>query len=253
MTETQSEIFVQTWPLPDPKGAVVITHGLAEHSGRYEHVAQALNAAGYAVSGYDHRGHGRSVGFPADMGEDAEVLISDVVAQCVAAQQMHEKVFLLAHSMGTIFALPAALEVPDGALAGLILSGVALVPGQAVLESVASGGGIPASTISRDPDVVKAYEDDPLVFTGMPALLLDRMGDAIARATDAVGRITIPVLLLHGSDDQLTSLEGANMVHAQLVGTDKTVKVYDGLYHELFNEPEKDQVIGDVIAWLDAH
>lgn len=253
MTEARSEIFVRTWALEGAKGVVVITHGLAEHSGRYDHVAQALNAAGYAVSAYDHRGHGQSVGYPADMGEDLDVLISDVVAQAVAAQQTHEKVFLLAHSMGTIFALPAALEVPSETLSGIVLSGVALVPGQAVLESVASGGGIPASTISRDPDVVKAYEDDPLVFTGMPALLLDKMGEAIARATDAVGKITIPVLLLHGSDDQLTSLEGANMVHAQLVVTDKTLKVYDGLYHEVLNEPEKDQVIADLIAWLDAH
>lgn len=248
MTEPQSQIFVRTWPLPDPKGAVVITHGLAEHSGRYEHVAQALNAAGYAVSAYDHRGHGQSVGYPADMGADVDVLISDMVAQCVAAQQLHPKVFLLAHSMGTIFALPAATKVPDGALVGLILSGVALAP---MIDP--SGDGIPASAISRDPEVVKAYEDDPLVFTGMPSLISEKAIDAIGMAMDAIGKITIPVLLLHGSEDKLTSLEGANMLHTQLVITDKTLKVYEGLYHEVLNEPEKDQVIADLVTWLDTH
>ena len=253
MTETASEIYVRTWTVAEPKGAVVITHGVAEHSGRYEHVARALNAAGYAVSAYDHRGHGRSIGFPADMGTDVDQLVGDMVAQCVAAQQLHEKVFLLAHSMGTIFALPATLEVPSGGLAGLILSGVALHPGPAVIEAMTSGEGIPAGLISRDPDVVKAYEDDPLVFTGLPAMLSENAGDAIARAVDAIGKITIPVLLLHGADDRLTSLEGANMMHAQLVVTDKTLNVYDGLYHEVLNEPEKDQVIADLVAWLDAH
>jgi acylglycerol lipase len=253
MTDIQDEIFVRTWPLADAKAVVVITHGLAEHSGRYEHVAGALNAAGYGVSAFDHRGHGRSVGFPADMGQDVDVLVADTVAQCVAAQALHPKVFLLAHSMGTIFALPAAIRVPVGTLAGLVLSGVALQPGPAVLEAMGSGAGIPAAAISRDASVVQAYEEDPLVFAEMPALLSEKAPDAIGKALDAIGGITIPVLLLHGSDDQLTSLEGANMLHTQLVVTDKTLKVYQGLYHEVLNEPERDQVIADLIAWLDAH
>ncbi|MGH2555701.1 MAG: alpha/beta fold hydrolase, partial [Actinomycetota bacterium] len=77
MTDSGTEIFVRTWPVAEAKAVVVITHGVAEHSGRYEHVAQALNAAGYSVFAYDHRGHGRSVGFPADMGDDLDQLVQD--------------------------------------------------------------------------------------------------------------------------------------------------------------------------------
>jgi alpha-beta hydrolase superfamily lysophospholipase len=254
MTETTGEIYERTWPVADPKGVVAISHGLAEHSGRYEHVAQALNAAGYFVTAYDHRGHGRSVGFPAEMGEDVDQLVADCVAHCIFAKQFHDKVFLLAHSMGTMFALPAAAEVPIGTLSGLILSGVALAPGPAVLEGLAEGKGIPANAISRDPAVVKAYEDDPMVFNDVtPKMISEHALDAITKATQAIPMIAIPVLLLHGTNDLLTSLEGANMVHTQLVITDKTLKAYDGLYHEVLNEPEKDQVIGDLIEWLDAH
>ena len=180
MSEQTNEIFVRTWPLEGAKATVVITHGAAEHVGRYEYVAQALNAAGYAVSAFDHRGHGRSVGFPGDMGGSIDQVVLDVVAQCEAAKAGSDKVFLLAHSMGTIFALPAAIEAPVGTLSGLILSGTALAPGPAVIESMTSGEGIPASLISRDPDVVKAYEDDPLVFKGeMPSILADQALEAI--------------------------------------------------------------------------
>ncbi|MEX0874041.1 MAG: lysophospholipase [Actinomycetota bacterium] len=248
------DLHERTWLLDNAKGAVVIIHGIAEHSGRYEHVGRALNEAGYASYAYDHRGHGRSIGAPGDMGEDVERLVLDVVEACVAARASHERTFLLAHSMGTLFALPATAQAPTSTLSGLILSGVALVPGEAVLTSLTTGEGLPAATISRDPSVVKAYEDDPLIFNdAIPPEMMARAAEAIQGATEAIPNITIPVLLLHGTDDVLTSIEGANMVHAQLVVSDKTLKVYDGLYHEVLNEPEKETVIADVVAWLDAH
>ncbi len=248
------DLFEREWPIDEAKGAVVIAHGIAEHSGRYEHVAQALNQAGYSVFAYDHRGHGQSIGAPGDMGESVEQLVQDVVDHCVAARASYEKTFLLAHSMGTLFALPAAVQAPDGTLSGLILSGIALVPGTAALESMGSGEALPPETISRDPDVVKAYVDDPLIFNdAIPPETLTRVVEVIQLATDSVSKVTVPVLLLHGSEDILTSVEGANMAHAQLIVTDKTLKVYEGLYHEVLNEPEKDQVIADLVAWLDDH
>ncbi len=249
-----TDLFERSWPVDGAKGAVVITHGIAEHSGRYEHVAQALNQAGYAAFAYDHRGHGKSIGAPGDMGEDVQQLVQDVVDHCVSARASYEKTFLLAHSMGTLFALPAAAQAPEGTLSGLVLSGVALVPGSAVLESLTSGEGLPAETISRDPVVVKAYVDDPLIFNdNIPPETMARAAEAIQGATEAIPMITMPVLLLHGTEDVLTSIEGANMLHAQLVITDKTLKAYEGLYHEVLNEPEKDHVIADVVSWLDDH
>lgn len=249
-----TDIFERSWPVDGAKGAVVITHGIAEHSGRYEYLAQALNHAGYSAFAYDHRGHGRSIGAPGDMGESVEQITEDVVERCVAARASYERTFLLAHSMGTLFALPAAAQAPDGTLAGLILSGVAVMPAQAALEAALEGRGLPPETICRDPAVVKAYVDDPLIFSdAIPPEMMSRVGEAIQAAIDAIPKINIPVLLLHGTDDQLTSIEGANMVHAQLVVTDKTLKVYEGLYHEVLNEPEKDQVIADVVGWLEDH
>ena len=247
------DLYEVSWPVADAKAAVVITHGLAEHSGRYTHVAQALNAAGYAVYAFDHRGHGRSVGFPADMGDDPDQLVRDVVAECALARAEHDKIFLLAHSMGTIFAIPAATEIPVDGFAGLILSGTALVPAEATMNAMAEGKSLPPETVSRDPAVVQAYIDDPLVFTETPKLLAEKAIDAVTRAIEAIAKIEVPVLLIHGTADQLTSIEGANLVYAQLIVSDKTLKGYEGLYHEVLNEPEKDQVIADVIAWLDAH
>jgi alpha-beta hydrolase superfamily lysophospholipase len=249
-----SDLFEREWPLDDAKGAVVLTHGIAEHSGRYEHVARALNEAGYSVFSYDHRGHGQSIGAPGDMGEDVQQVVQDVVDHCVSARASYDRTFLLAHSMGTLFALPAAAQAPEGTLTGLILSGVAVVPGTAVIESMTSGKGVPPETISRDPEVVKAYVDDALIFSdNIPPEMMIRAGEAIQLAVDAIPKVTVPVLLLHGTDDALTSLDGANMVHAQLVITDKTLKVYEGLYHEVLNEPEKDKVIADVVSWLENH
>jgi acylglycerol lipase len=249
-----TDLFERSWPVDGAKGAVVIVHGIAEHSGRYEHVAQALNQAGYSAFGYDHRGHGQSIGAPGDMGEDLQQLVQDVVDHCVAARASHERTFLLAHSMGTLFALPATAQAPDGTLSGLILSGVAVMPAQAAIEAALAGEGLPPETICRDPAVVKAYVDDPLIFSdAIPPETMARVGEAIQAAIEAIPKINIPVLLLHGTDDQLTSLEGSNMVHAQLVVTDKTLRAYEGLYHEVLNEPEKDQVIADVVSWLDDH
>jgi alpha-beta hydrolase superfamily lysophospholipase len=255
MTET-TEIFVRAWPVadafPEPKATVVITHGVAEHSGRYEHVAQALNAAGYAAYAQDARGHGQSVGFPGDMGTDPELPLADLVSLCTRVRAEHEVVFCLAHSMGTLFALPAVAEMTVGTLRGLVLSGTVGAPGPAS-EQLMTEGRVPPESISRDPAVVKAYVDDPLVFEKTPPELLALAGDVTAKFFEAIPKITIPVLLVHGEEDLLCGLAGAQLVHTQLVTTDKTLLTYPGLYHEVMNEPEKDKVISDIVGWLDSH
>jgi alpha-beta hydrolase superfamily lysophospholipase len=247
-----SDLFERTWPVADAKGAVVIAHGLGEHSGRYEHVAQALNAAGYAAYAQDFRGHGQSIGFPGDMGGDVDALVADVVEFCTRVAAQHDRTYLLAHSMGTLFALPAVAKCATGTLRGLILSGTALEPGAAAADLLTNGA-VPPETLSRDPEVVKAYVDDPLVWDTVPPEVMMSTVDVGQRARDAIPLIEIPVLLIHGVDDKLTDIQGANYVHVQLVITDKTLIGYDGLLHEILNEPEKDRVIGDVIQWLDAH
>jgi acylglycerol lipase len=244
-------LFERTWPLADAKGAVVIVHGLGEHSGRYEYVAQKLNAAGYAAYAQDVRGHGHSAHLPITDVEP-EQPIEDVVEFCVRVHEQNPHLFLLAHSMGTLFALPAATKMPVDLLSGLVLSGVAVEPGPAAVDLLTQGA-VPVETLSRDEQVQKDYVDDPLVWDTVPAEVMLQAADGGQRAKDAIPLIEIPVLLIHGTDDRLCSYEGANYVYAELVVTDKTVIGYPDLRHEIMNEPEKDKVIGDVVSWLDKH
>ena len=246
------EVFERAWPVAGAKAAVVIVHGLGEHSGRYDYVARSLNNQGYAVYAQDIRGHGQSVGFPGHMPVDPNVLIADVVAECLRVRAAYEKVFLLAHSMGTLLALPAVARMKTGTLHGLVLSGTALRPGPAAAELVTNGR-VPPEVLSRDPAVVKAYEEDPLVWKKVPNEVLARSAELGVIAEKAVSEISIPVLLVHGTDDELTSIDGANYVWVQLVTIDKVLQGYPGLYHEILNEPERDQVISDITTWLDKH
>lgn len=246
------DLFERIWPVDGAKAGVVLVHGLGEHIGRYKHVAAALNAAGYSAYGRDIRGHGQSVGAPGDMGGDANRLVADLVEYCVHVKGLHEKVFLLAHSMGTMVALPSVTRVPQGTLAGLVLSGTALDTGPAGGDLVTKGA-VPVETLSRDEAVQKAYEDDPLVWDKVPPEIFGAALEVGQMARDAVPLLNVPLLLVHGVDDQLTLLSGAQYVHTEAVVTDKTLIPYEGLRHEIFNEPEQDKVLGDVIAWLDKH
>ncbi|HVE91722.1 MAG TPA: lysophospholipase [Actinomycetota bacterium] len=249
-----SQLFERTWPIESPKAAVALVHGLAEHTGRYEHVARALNSAGYHVIARDLRGHGQSPGFPGDVGGELQPVIDDVAQLCLDAASVHPTAFVLAHSMGTLLTIPAIAALPADTLSGAVLSGTAIVPGAAVMESLMTSAGVPPETVSRDPDVVRAYAADDLVFADrIPMDLTMMAAEAIQRVTDAVPLVSIPVLLVHGSQDVIADPSGSAQVHAQLVVTDKTLTIYDGLYHEVLNEPEKDRVISDVIAWLDSH
>lgn len=247
-----TDIYERTWPLADAKGGVGIVHGLGEHSGRYGHVAAALNAAGYAAYALDLRGHGQSVGFPGDMGEDPDAVIADVVAFAVANAQSHDRFFLLAHSMGTLVTIPAVPKIPNGVLDGLVLSGTATQPGPAGGD-LATKGAVPVETLSRDEAVQKAYTDDPLVWDSVPPAVLGQAMEIGGRVAAAVPLIEIPVLILHGVDDTLCDIAGAQALHTELVITDKTLIGYEGLRHEILNEPEQDKVLADIVGWLDKH
>lgn len=211
-------IYRREWPVSDAKAAVLIAHGLAEHSGRYEYVAGKLNEAGYAVYAYDHRGHGRSIGFPGDFGGEVDAVIQDVVDQVILTKQAHDKVFLLAHSMGTLLSIPAVPHIEAGVLAGFIISGTPIVPGTAAVESMTTGEGLPPESISRDPAIVQAYVDDPLVFNdAVPPELMGHLLETFQKVEAAIPLIEMPVLLIHGSEDLLGSVEGPNRLHAELV------------------------------------
>lgn len=252
-------------PDSEPVGVVVIVHGLGEHGSRYGHVAQALTDAGYVVIVPDHAGHGRSGGKRlgvTDFGDFAD----DVNRVIGAVERAGLPLLMLGHSMGGAIALDYALRYPDE-LAGLVLSGPAVVPGDDLSPALIAIApvlgrllpGLPttalsAAAVSRDPAVVADYEADPMVAHGpIPAGL---GGALIATMTGFPARLPaldVPLLVLHGGDDQLANPAGSELVAEYAGSEDLTLIIYPGLYHEILNEPEQDEVIAEIIAWLQAH
>jgi acylglycerol lipase len=260
-------VFWQAWTPATTKGVVVIAHGLAEHSGRYAHVAERLSEAGYAVYALDHRGHGRTDGTRANVERFAHVR-ADLDTLLTKARGEHPglPVFLLGHSLGGLIALDYVVTRGDSGLTGLVLSGSAVDPsvGSAIqrrlaglLSALTPNLGVlalDATAVSRDPAEVEKYVNDPLNYHGK---IRARTGAetlaAVERVVSGVGTVRLPVLVMHGTLDRLTSPGGSKLVAERIGSTDKTLTLYDGLFHEIFNEPEKDVVLGDVVTWLDAH
>lgn len=261
-------IHHQAWsPDGSPKAVVLLVHGLGEHAGRYLHVAEALVDAGYAVRAFDHRGHGRSTGKRAFV-RSYDELLRDLhqFRQLVVSEHPGVPLVLLGHSMGGNVALGYALGNQDG-IAALVLSGPALKVGDdfspvqlKVLGAVARVApglrpqALSAEAISRDPAVVAAYRADPLVYTGkISAGLGAALIGAMQSFPDRYHELRLPVLLLHGTDDQLADIAGSRELEAKAVDADLTAHYYDGLYHEVFNEPERERVLSDLTSWLDDH
>jgi len=258
------DLFWQAWTPADPRAVVVIAHGAGEHSGRYEHVARRLVDAGYAVYALDHRGHGRSAGRRA-LVDRMDRVIADVrtLVGRAASENPGRPLFLLGHSMGGTISIAFAARHQDE-LAGLALSGPVAVleaasPALRVVASVLSTltpnlgvFGVDPSLVSRDPEVVRAYREDPLVFHGkLPARTVAELAAAVGRFPAEVPQIRLPLLVMHGTKDALAPVAGATMVHERAASTDKTLRLYEGLYHEILNEPERQTVLGDLLSWLD--
>ena len=260
-------IYCQDWsPEGEPRAALVVVHGLAEHCGRYGNLVDHFVPRGYAVYAHDHIGHGRSDGRRVFVERFED--LTDVLGMHVdRVRDRHpgKPLFLVGHSLGALIAARFLLDRQE-AFAGAILSG-ALVkvpdnisPITVMLSRILSAlmpriglVAVDAQGVSRDPAVVRAYIDDPLVYTGRTTA---RMGaeilGAMQRTMGEAGRITLPLLILHGSEDSLADPDGARMLHEAIGSADRTLKIYNGLHHEIYNEPEHAQLLGDVQAWLEA-
>jgi alpha-beta hydrolase superfamily lysophospholipase len=262
------DLYAQSWvPEHSPRAVVVIAHGLAEHGGRYDELAGRLVDDGYAVYALDHRGHGRSPGHRANI-DRFSYLVTDLSTFVGRSAQRHPgaPVFLLGHSMGGAIATATALRI-QGSLQGLVLSGPALAAAEIVsptklamvrmLSVVLPNVGalkLPAEAVSRDPDVVSRYESDPLVHSGsIPARTVAELLQAMARFPDEIAGLRLPMLIQHGTADSLVPLDGVRDVYRRATATDREFKTYPGLFHEVYNEPEKDQVIGELRDWLGRH
>ncbi|HEX9375279.1 MAG TPA: alpha/beta hydrolase [Actinomycetota bacterium] len=251
------ERFFRDWPAAEPKAGVALLHGLAEHSGRYEHVARRLNGAGYSVTAVDVRGHGRSPGWPGLVdGLDDWVADTKAVLERARAEAGARPLFLMGHSLGALISATYVRRAGDEGLAGLVLSSLAVLAGAALLESMGDpdGQGIPSTQLSRDVEVQRAYDEDPLVFADrVPPEATAAALEAAIEVYQGAATITLPVLMFHGELDGIADVDGAREFFEALGSTDKRLHFYEGLLHETMNEPEQDRVLDDLVAWLDDH
>jgi alpha-beta hydrolase superfamily lysophospholipase len=261
-----SGIFYRSWPCDDAKALILISHGLGEHSGRYDQTAADFNAAGFSVVALDHIGHGQSPGRRA-YAESFAALNGPLTELRTHLKSIHPElpVFLIGHSMGGLIAA-SSLITHQGDYCGAILTGPALgLPAPPPLWQVlllralswlvptAKAFDIDSSAISRDAAVVEAYLADDLVHhQNIPARTVVALFDEGGRVLQEAKGITLPLLLLHGAEDKLTSVEASKTFVEQLGSSDKQITVYDGLFHELFNEPERDDIISTCITWINA-
>ena len=259
-------IYWQGW-IPDaPHGAVVISHGVAEHGGRYGYVAEKLNDAGYAVYAIDHRGHGKSEGGRSNI-DRIDGVVADLNTLIGVAFDKHpgRPVFLLGHSMGALISLQYLSGTPADLRGAVVIAppvdvavGTALERAAApILSRLAPSIGVlklDSEFVSRDPEVVARYDSDPLNYRGkLPARTGAEILSTAQNLPNRLGNLTLPLLILQGTDDKLVSPVSATIVEENVGSSDLTVKRYEGLYHEVLNEPEKDDVIADVVSWLGAH
>ncbi|MEM1153878.1 MAG: lysophospholipase [Pseudomonadota bacterium] len=259
-------IYYQYWlPEADARALVIVAHGAAEHGGRYAGLAERLTASGYAVAALDHPGHGRSEGTPGfiERFDDYVQTLRRFQLELGGIAQGAPRI-LLGHSMGGLIACCYLLEYQSD-LAGCVLSGPAIstelqpswfqllmirllsvaMPKSGALQLDAGG-------VSKDPEVVAAYRADPLVYTGkLSARWVAELFRAMQSVQERASEITLPLLLQHGSADSMTAPAGSELLYRSVSSDDKSLKLYADLYHEIFNEPERDIVIADLQEWLE--
>lgn len=260
------DMYARSWaPEQQPKAVVCLIHGHGEHINRYNHVGEAFASAGYSMQGYDVRGHGQSEG-PRGHIPSYESLFTDIRDFLMDAKKQHPglPVFLYGHSMGGNQVINYALHYPEH-LNGVIASSpwlrLAFAPtlvqatlaqlANLILPTFSQKSGLDAAAISRDPDVVRAYLADSLVHDTISARAFTVIYTNGFSALKNAETLKIPALLMHGSADRLTSAE-ASQEFAEKAGSLVTLRIWDGFYHELHNEPEKADVIRTITNWVGA-
>ncbi len=260
-------LYGRGWLPEKPKAVVCLVHGHGEHVGRYEHVAFALAERSYALFGFDLRGHGKSAG-PRGHTPSYEALRDDIHAFCQQVRERYPALprFLYGHSMGGNLVINYALRrQPE--LRGIVATGpwleLAFQPPalQVMLgrlmnrlaPTFTQDSGLDTKALARDERVVQAYENDPLVHSKISARLFVSMYETGRWALRHASMFPLPLLLMHGEADRLTSAEASRRFAEAVPGGRCTLRLWSGFYHEIHNEPEKAQVMQVLLDWLDAH
>ena len=269
-TRTDSKnrkIFYQKWiPEPPLSGMIALVHGLGEHSGRYGHVAEYFGRHGLGIVAVDTYGHGQTEGKHghADSMESYMDQISDLLKNA-KDEAAGKPVFLYGHSMGGNLVLNYLFRHKP-VISGVIASAPAVRPGfspsklllaigrigRVIAPSLTQPNSLDLNNLSHDAEVIEKYKSDPLVHnqvSGVVGLGIIEWGEwLLANAHQA----TVPLLIMHGSEDQLTHYETSKEFASQLSG-DVTFKTWEGFYHEIHNEPEKQQVFDYTLDWIREH
>jgi alpha-beta hydrolase superfamily lysophospholipase len=257
-------ILGRHWKLPGPKAEVCLVHGLGEHCGRYHHVAEFFAKSNMATLAYDRRGHGRSEGKRGDT-PNYEAYLDEIARLLEEAQTQYpgKPIFLYGHSMGGNLVLNFVLQRKP-LIRGVIATGswiklanppllLALVAAKLLRQtfpSFSQNSGLNPRLISKDPQVVEAYLTDPLVHNRITAAAGLAMLEAARRLELFSGKMPVPALIMHGGSDRITQSSGSEHFALRITG-DVTWKRWDGLFHEIHNEPEQAEVLHFMVDWME--
>lgn len=261
------KLFFQCWqPEAKSRAVICLIHGFQEHSSRYAHVAKYLTENGFTLLTFDLRGHGKSEGRRGHI-PSYEALLDDISILEKEAQQRFpgKKIFLYGHSLGGNLALNYVLRRQpkiDGVIATGTWLKLAYDPSplkialarimNKLIPSLTSPSGLDTKAVSKDPAMVRAYENDPLIHNRISAHTYLSIVEAGKWALSHAGEFTFPLLIMHGGDDRITSA-AASREFANQVSGNCTYKLWPGLYHEIHNEPEQEKVFNCLIDWLNTH
>jgi len=260
-----AKLYSRRYDLLHPKAEIILLHGFGEHCGRYDALIERLLESGYAVTTYDQRGHGRSSGLLGHIDNFADYEADlDRAVFAVRGRYEPQKLFLIGHSMGGLVVLRYLMnrgDLVDGAVisAPLVALGAPVPAFKRIVGSVSATlaprfrmqNGINPALLSRDQTVGEAYAADPLVNSQVSARWFSEAIKAMEELKQNASQITAPLLVMHGTADRLASCAATERLFELIGSDDKRLKIYDGYFHELFNEPEKEEIFERVIAWLD--
>ncbi len=258
-----THLFFREWSIKDPQSNILVVHGLGEHSGRYSALANDFKNAGFSVFSFDLRGHGKSDGRRGHIMNFNEYLYDVDNFKQMLIKRSSKPLFILGHSMGGLIAMNYAIKNPAN-LHGLITSSPlfrirAKVPEwkkklgiflSSRIPSLSMSNGLNPYHLSHSQEIVQAYIKDPLVHTKVTARWFTEITGAMEETFRIAPRLNIPVLMLHGGDDQLTDPSGSEEIFRLLTVSDKTLKLYDNYYHEIYNEIERQRPVNDTIEWI---
>ena len=263
-----TQLFCRMLAHPEAPASLLFVHGFGEHSGRYTHVLEWFFARGFDVAAFDYRGHGRAQGRRGHVSsfrrynDDVDAFIRWAMSRATGDRRL----YLVGHSLGGLISAGYVLEQPEG-IDGLILSSpflglkMKVPPAKMAVARLLSRvapvltlpTNIPAELLSTDPEVGKAYMADPLNGFVASTRWVTEVQAWQQHVLRSAGKIRTPTLLLQAGDDRIADPDTSQAFLAALGSADKEMQWYDGLYHELFNEKDKETVFQDLLAWLEKH